>query len=142
MEHFAILPHFVGVAVHDGLAAYRDYDCLHGLCNAHHLRELVWLDETLGQTWPSNLIDLLCAAKAIADHAKEHHQPVAAEQVVAFRLRSTPSWPRGSCSTHQTLRVRGVVAQSSNRQQPIYCCDCGAIPMMSCVPDQPRRSIR
>ena len=87
MEHFDILPHFVGVAVHDGLAAYRDYDCLHGLCNAHHLRELVWLDETLGQTWPAHLIDLLCTAKAVADHAKAQRQPVAAEQVAAFRQR-------------------------------------------------------
>ncbi len=87
MQHFDILPHFVGVAVHDGLAAYRDFDCLHGLCNAHHLRELVWLDETLGQAWSANLIDLLCAAKAFADHAKTQQLPLSAEQVAAFRQR-------------------------------------------------------
>jgi len=87
MEHFDILPHFVGVAVHDGLAAYRDYDCFHALCNAHHLRELVWLDETLGQSWAAHLIDLLCAAKAIADSAKAQQQPLSADQIATVRLR-------------------------------------------------------
>lgn len=87
MEHFGILPHFVGVAVHDGLAAYRNYDCPHGLCNAHHLRELVWLDETGGQAWSVDMIDLLCAAKAIADHTKEQQQRVSAEQITAVRRR-------------------------------------------------------
>ena len=87
MEDFGILPYFMGVAVHDGLAAYRDYACLHGLCNAHHLRELVWLDETQGQAWSAGMIDLLCAAKAIADHAKEQQHPVRTEQIDAVRQR-------------------------------------------------------
>jgi len=40
-EEIGILPSFRGVAVHDGLTAYGNYErCEHALCNAHHLREL------------------------------------------------------------------------------------------------------
>jgi hypothetical protein len=45
MDDFGILPGFEGTAVHDGWAPYRQYDCTHGLCNAHHLRELIFQAE-------------------------------------------------------------------------------------------------
>ena len=34
-----------GTLVHDGLAGYRQLDCAHSLCNAHHLRELTFVQE-------------------------------------------------------------------------------------------------
>jgi transposase len=34
-----------GVLVHDGLASYKGLLCTHSLCNAHHLRELVYIHE-------------------------------------------------------------------------------------------------
>ena len=30
-----VLPHFTGVAVHDGLSSYRRYEVTHALCAAH-----------------------------------------------------------------------------------------------------------
>ena len=53
-----VLPDFTGVAVHDGWAAYRGYDCAHALCNAHHLRELQAAAEA-GQQWAAYLADTL-----------------------------------------------------------------------------------
>lgn len=39
MDDAGVLPGFTGIAVHDGLPAYRSYPAAgHGLCNAHHLR--------------------------------------------------------------------------------------------------------
>lgn len=61
-DHFGILPNFTGRAIHDGWKPYREFDCLHGLCNAHHLRELTFVHEELGQVWAKDMIDLLCAA--------------------------------------------------------------------------------
>jgi transposase len=68
-ESFGILPRFTGTAVHDGFAPYRDYACRHALCNAHHLRELIWISETTGQAWAQEMIDLLIAAKKETDAA-------------------------------------------------------------------------
>jgi len=67
-DAFGILPGFQGAAIHDGWAPYRKYDCLHGLCNAHHLRELRCIHELYGQRWAKNMIDLLVAAnRDVAD---------------------------------------------------------------------------
>jgi transposase len=63
LDSFGILPGFAGVAVHDGWRPYTDYDCEHALCNAHHLRELVFVLESTGQQWAQQMIDLLCQAK-------------------------------------------------------------------------------
>lgn len=63
MTAFNILPRFHGVAVHDGLKAYRQYSCLHALCNAHHLRELLFIFESTGQQWARDMMHLMCAAK-------------------------------------------------------------------------------
>jgi len=67
-DAFGILPGFQGTAIHDGWTPYRKYDCLHGLCNAHHLRELTCIHELYGQRWAKNMIDLLVAAnRDVAD---------------------------------------------------------------------------
>jgi len=59
-----ILPRFSGRSVHDGLVAYRQYDCAHALCNAHHLRELTAVEEHDQQPWATQMKDLLIAIKA------------------------------------------------------------------------------
>ncbi len=67
-DAFGILPGFQGTAIHDGWAPYRKYECRHGLCNAHHLRELTLVHEQYGQRWAKNMIDLLVAAnREVAD---------------------------------------------------------------------------
>lgn len=97
MEHFGILAHFTGVAVHDGLAVYREYGCRHALCNAHHLRELVWLDETAGQPWSADMLRLLLDAKNAADQAKVQQQAVSEAQVVTFKDRFAVIVAQGLC---------------------------------------------
>jgi transposase len=61
-DAFGILSAFTGTLIHDGWKPYRDLDCLHGLCNAHHLRELTYVFEEMGQVWAKQLIDLLLEA--------------------------------------------------------------------------------
>lgn len=58
-EAIDILPHFRGVAVHDGYDSYSHHGCLHALCNAHHLRELEAVVQATGQSWAADMADLL-----------------------------------------------------------------------------------
>lgn len=52
MDAAGVLPAFGGIAIHDGLVVYRHYEkALHGLCNAHHLREPTGIAELTGQPW-------------------------------------------------------------------------------------------
>ncbi len=59
MDDFNILPKFAGRLIHDHWKSYFNFDCLHGLCNAHHLRELLYLFEEKKQLWASEMMELL-----------------------------------------------------------------------------------
>ena len=62
-DALGLLTGFVGTLIHDGWAPYRALEkCKHGLCNAHHLRELTYVHEQLKQGWAKKMIDLLVAA--------------------------------------------------------------------------------
>lgn len=75
MDALGILPQYHGIAVHDGLPSYRAYDCLHALCNAHHLRELVYIFESTEQAWADDMGRFLCALK---DEVAHSEQPLSA----------------------------------------------------------------
>lgn len=69
-----ILPEFKGTAVHDGWKPYMSFPCRHGLCNAHHLRELMFIEEQFKQRWPKKMADLLREIHASVQEAKEHRR--------------------------------------------------------------------
>jgi transposase len=65
MDAAGVLPRFKGVAVHDAWAPYDTYtETMHALCNAHVLRELVYVQDTA----PTKVADLAeQAADALLD---------------------------------------------------------------------------
>jgi transposase len=66
-----ILPAFTGTATHDAWAPYLTYStCTHALCNAHLLRELVFLHEQEQQAWADELATLLVTGKDLVDTAR------------------------------------------------------------------------
>jgi transposase len=65
-----ILPRFKGKAIHDGWKAYMRFDCEHGLCNAHHLRELRFVEEECHQPWARDMAGLLLDIKAAVASAR------------------------------------------------------------------------
>ena len=69
-DAIGILPRFRGTSVHDGWAPYRQYTCRHALCNAHHLRELAWVEEQDGQAWAGALATLLRQIKQTVEAAR------------------------------------------------------------------------
>jgi transposase len=65
-----ILPRFKGQAIHDGWKPYLRFDCGHGLCNAHHLRELRFVEEECRQPWARDMADLLLTIKTAVEAAR------------------------------------------------------------------------
>ncbi|MCP3661230.1 MAG: IS66 family transposase [Gammaproteobacteria bacterium] len=71
MDHFDILPSYSGRLIHDFWKPYFTYDCSHGLCNAHHLRELTFLFEHQDQTWAKEMMELLLEANEFVSKQNE-----------------------------------------------------------------------
>lgn len=69
MNAIGILPNFEGTAIHDFWKSYYTYNCKHGLCNAHILRELVFINERYDQDWAAKLISLLLKIKTAKERA-------------------------------------------------------------------------
>ena len=71
MRDIGILPEFTGIAMHDGLSSYRQFDAAtHALCGAHHLRELAGVAELYEQPWAAELADLLIEIKERVEQAR------------------------------------------------------------------------
>ena len=68
IEDIGVIPRYGGVVIHDCWASYLTYDhCDHGLCGSHLLRELVFIIDTNGYAWATNMKRLLqetCATVA------------------------------------------------------------------------------
>ncbi len=88
MDAMELLPKFGGTSVHDGWSSYSGYDCSHALCNAHHLRELLFVLERYQQTWAAEMMTLLIAIKDQVAVAKTAGQnTLTPEQLVDFEQR-------------------------------------------------------
>ena len=58
-DAIGILPKFTGILCHDHWKPYYTYECVHSLCNAHHLRELIRVWEQDKQKWAKRMKELL-----------------------------------------------------------------------------------
>lgn len=86
IEAHGILPKRIGVLVHDCWKPYWQLDeSIHALCNAHLLRELVYVKEITGQGWPDAMTDLLLNANKLCEAARQKQTTFSAENVAAFR---------------------------------------------------------
>src|SRR3990172_6574555 len=84
MDDFGILSNFRGTLIHDGWKSYKKYACKHGLCNAHHLRELDYFVEVEEQPWAVDLVSYLVGYKDISDDARSRGSPLTDEEIADF----------------------------------------------------------
>ena len=68
MRSMGVLEGYSGHVIHDYLSSYyRITGLQHGLCNAHHIRDLTCVHEEHGQQWASDMMGLLLEAKALKE---------------------------------------------------------------------------
>lgn len=68
INDFDLLPKFHGSAVHDHWFPYFAFtQVTHGLCNAHHLRELTFIQEQEKEEWAGEMKKLLLKAKKLVE---------------------------------------------------------------------------
>lgn len=104
-EALGLLEGVKGVLVHDGLASYKGLDCVHSLCNAHHIRELVYIheqeNEKIWDAWAQEMIDLLLLALREVDLAAG---PLDEQRQAWFEARWSELLERGEALNPQTQR--------------------------------------
>jgi transposase len=118
-----ILPRFKGRAMHDDLASYFQYEVAHALCNAHHLRSLLFLSERYPQKWVHDLIKLLSKIKEKVDARKRKAETglsvrqanafsQAYDELVKKGLRANPASKENSRKPGQRGRLKQSPARN------------------------------
>jgi transposase len=120
MDAIDILPKRQGWSIHDAWQPYLKYvDAKHGLCNAHLVRELVFLVERYSQKWASDFLDLLLNMKDKVDTAKSQGQSsLSGLQLAAFETVYDLIVERGERANPPPVRQigqRGRLKQSPAR---------------------------
>jgi len=88
LAQFGVLEGYEGFAIHDFYSIYLPYDqCRHGLCNAHHLRDLKYVEEELGQAWAGKLAQFLVDAKELKEQAVKNGTCLDPSQVSRLRKK-------------------------------------------------------
>lgn len=118
-----ILPRFQGRAMHDDLTSYFQYEVAHALCNAHHLRALLFLRERYPQKWVQELIALLSKIKDKVEAVKRKAETAlsirqantfrkAYDEVVRKGLRANPPPKKNSRQPGQRGRLKQSPARN------------------------------
>lgn len=85
MNDIGILPEFKGISVHDHWKPYFKYDNFkHGLCNTHHLRELIFIHEQYQQEWAPKMIKLLLKIKEKVDETRTYKDYLNQSEIKKF----------------------------------------------------------
>ena len=113
MMEIDILPRFRGKAIHDAWAPYYSFeDCIHFLCNAHHLRELTFIFEQHHEKWARRMHELLLEIhRVVYEHKQNNKEDLSKYWLKKFETKYSQIITAGKkLHTH-----RGEPAQTGTR---------------------------
>ena len=84
IEAHGILPKRSGVLIHDCWAPYWKIEGVHALCNAHLLRELVYVKEVSKQAWPQRMSDFLITTNIACETARQNKKSLSHATISGF----------------------------------------------------------
>ena len=117
MRAMGILPSFQGILCHDHWKPYFQFNCLHALCNAHHIRELerAWAHDK--QEWAKKMQDLLIEMSKAKNAAQEGRIADTDAAVFVARYRSILELGDVECPAPEKKKngTRGKTAKSKSR---------------------------
>ena len=88
LDAIGIFPMFKGTALHDSYRSYFQYeDVNNGLCNAHHLRDLIFIQEQYQQAWAKDMQTLLLEIKDAIAAAQPYRETLLLAQIADFETR-------------------------------------------------------
>ena len=87
LDFFEILEFYKGRLVHDCWQAYFELQCMHALCNAHLLRELVFIHEQMKQDWAKSMSDLLLEINKARDEQMKTASSFPEQQLIEWDQR-------------------------------------------------------
>lgn len=112
MDAAGSLEGYQGKLVHDHWKTYFVYeDCEHIACNAHHLRELIYIEKHYQQPWAGELATLLVEIKNTVDEIKAEKNHLSREQLLLFEQGYDALITRG-------LEKNPFVARKSVEEKP------------------------
>jgi transposase len=134
MESSGVLPSFKGVAVHDCWSPYFLYTLImHALCQAHLLRELIFVTERTGQAWAEKLSKLLIQMKErkeaiIADKGERMAQEEIAQYEAEYsaileeglEANPMPEKAEGKRGRPKRGKVRALVDRLIERKENVF----------------------
>ena len=129
MDSFGILPDFDNRLIHDCMKSYFGYDCSHGLCNAHILRELTFFFEQENHAWAGRMIRCLLDMKAFVEQhtdrplSEEEKQPwidrYRATLARGFEANPLPRMPDGKTKRRKLAPVKNLLLRLRDHESSI-----------------------
>jgi transposase len=118
-EAIGVLPKRKGKVIHDGWKSYLQYALLfHAFCNAHHLRELVFVYERYNQAWAEGMIKLLVEIKKAVEEARQNEQNyLADEQKSKFLARYQQLIEQGLLANRPPPATEDTTPKRGRRKQ-------------------------
>ena len=88
LDAIGIFPSFKGTAIHDSYRSYFQYEGVkNALCNAHHLRDLIFIEEQYQQAWAKDMKTLLLDVKEAVETTQPEQDYLPPEKIVELETR-------------------------------------------------------